>query len=325
MSKGHRKRDKLGEAFAAADLANPIVDLPTGVRGCGRCGIAVRMATDPPTITVTALSVTGPMALTTAGQRFSREFILPLCGPCAERRDRAATWSDDSALRAAWGSPDIVIMRTWATLDAFAVLDQPEPTTAHDVWRAHAHLGAAGAAAQWALRYAPTLAKGATVEQGTLNPWGHVDEPLREEARDGYAALLAARIDAPVEHPCPGGGCLYCGVDHVVAMRSADPWTPHTLTTSSIGGGQGSRAGFLCPTCEAAYQHEGANGMTALTRALCDALGFREGRQGYPEATGLTAWCARKRAPSDTPFGWLPNLDALREEHGTESPSSPRR
>ncbi|WP_062304134.1 hypothetical protein [Demequina subtropica] len=332
MSKGHHKRDAMAERFAAADLANPIVDLPTDVRGCARCGVAVRMSTDPPTITATSISVAGPMAMTSAGQRFHRETILPLCPACTERREVAQRWADDEwTLAQRWGSLPVVVGRVWCALDGIVLAGGKPPESVRDVLLAAKHLGDIGNGAQWSLRFSPVLAQGAKPEQGTMRPWGHVAESVRTDARAAYAAMLLARVDQPIMRACPSRGCLYCGVGSVLALRSAEPWTPHMFTLAPIGGGQGragqaSRAGFLCPTCERAYQDEGqANGMSALTRSLLVALGHREGRDGPPIASGLEAWCVTERPPSAEPFGWLSNLDRLRAEWGPRPESASQR
>ncbi|WP_062202043.1 hypothetical protein [Demequina salsinemoris] len=271
------KRNRFQAEFEAVDRTQPVKDLPEGVRGCARCGLAVRMETEPPTVTVTTMGTetTLSMGLTPQG---GGQVVLPLCQACAARRDLAQRWAHDDALRRRYGSPDIVAARVWCALDGCELAGQAPPTTAPDMLRVVAAMMDAGAAAQFAARLSPVTVKGANAQQGTLTPWGHVSDDDRDDARAAYVDMLAAKVDRPTRQPCPSGGCLYCGVDAVTALTRSKPWTPHTFRVKSIGGrDNAARAGFLCPTCERAYVTEGANGPSALDvlpREVVNAVGW---------------------------------------------------
>lgn len=170
------------------------------------------MSTEPPTITVTSQATSGSAALTAAGRMFQREQNLPLCLDCAARRERAERWSFDPSLTALWGSPSVVAMRVWAALDALALLDQGEPTSARDVRLAVIHLQDAGAAAQWALRLAPVPDPNAKPDQGTIAPWAHLPVDLLVNTRAAYTTMLAARIDQPTAHAHPRANRRQAGI-----------------------------------------------------------------------------------------------------------------
>ena len=147
--------------------------------------------------------------------------------------------------------------------------------------------------------------------------FSHVTVERSAAVRAAYAAVLRERVrrDAPpVLVSPPAGGpraCLLCGQGAVqVPAVAADVpvWFRRALTPSSLGGrGPAAIEGWVCPSCDAAIEAEGAVGPTALvnalTRSLDPALAQRV-RQADAEGAlrGLVGWAVTGQPPNERPW-----------------------
>lgn len=207
-------------------------------------------------------------------------------------------------------------------LDVIAVT--PRTRTERDVALLLQHMTIVGGLGRWIARFSPMQIERAEVLTAAARPWSHVGEDLRGEMRDNYAALLADRTETPVMVAAPRdddgqpGGCLFCGVGAVSALRSQPPpWHPLRASPGSLGGrGASPVYGHLCPPCWQAREDAGATGPTAMESALLRHLGVRRRALDPIELVGLIGWggLPAGTAPNTRPWEHFYNLEALRDD-----------
>ncbi len=283
------------------------VALPPEALACVTCGVAVRDGTGP-VITLNSFGrgdLPSPHLLA-AHQEF--EWTFSLCPECAGLRRRAAELlAADPHYRARTGSEDIALHRVEVALGALAALGQSLPAGTSLAVLTH-HLSSAGARARWSARFVPLL--GPLGESGTCAPWPWACVSVGQQAalRDGYAALLAARIaltradvalaPPPIEPSRLAGGsgagavpildgCVLCGVGVVTVTAArvtelggpesarAAVWRPITVSgPDSLGGRHGPERveGYACPACARAIASVGSVGPGAMEASLAEHL-----------------------------------------------------
>jgi len=293
------------------------VALEVGRLACLACGVGVPGPHD----VVTSFHSTERLRL--VSERMTR------CLACAANETTAeAILAEHPAVERSIGGHSVAVYRVASALDALAALHShgvrtlPLSMLTEDdraVKMLIALLLPVGAAARWSSRFAPVLAKDATRGTAVLRPWGHLDAPVVQALRDGYAALLRARVTRPRPIPPPADGprgCLLCGVATVRAMPSADVWTPVKVNVAALGGQPRPEPlpGYLCPPCSHAADEAGGIGPTAMERSLLDHLGV--GRSlAATDLVGVIGWCADPKhpEPSQTPWEHLGDQTALVE------------
>lgn len=254
---------------------------------------------------------------------------------------------------------DGVVSLVRSTLAALVVLGIPEPSAEHLTREALStavrHLAPLGSSLSWRSRFAPTRHPDARADTANPRPWAHVRVSDRTRLRTAYGAVMADRLAltaAPVDLAPPAltrddlagtnpalpvqGGCLFCGVGTVTvpalavarlggtARAARDVWTLRRLAPQYLGGltSPVNLAGHLCPPCNAAAEHVGALGPSALERALVVHLGAGgTWRDDADTLAGLKGWgavysdtlranCAPPQ-PNSTPWAHVPNLPGL--------------
>jgi len=303
------------------------VPLPAGHLACLACGIAVPASRDG-LVVAEAIAREGqppraprPGATTVLRTEFLR------CDACADRLEVVHRLLDaHPRIRLRLGD-DTAEHQMECALLALAVLGHAasEDTPEAVLLSLLRHLTPPGAAARWLARFAPVVVAGAAPGTCSPYPWAHIRHGLRQQLREGYAAVLRDRVAAnapPVRLPPPeieedsgavpvSGGCLLCGVDAVAlpASRVAvlggreeaqrEVWRRLTAASpASLGGvGPDRITGHVCPACADALNWVGSIGPTAMKRALIEHLRaagsedeadrLREG-----EIEGLVGWGA---------------------------------
>ncbi len=287
-----------------------IAALPEGKIACARCGTP----TDGPGTPYRVLSrqVALPRGLTrTEAMPDGASVRLGDCSECAAVTSAAAAIVADNPWMASHiGSP--AQHQVACALDALRVIGAPMPVGIRDdvAWDL-LRLTTLGSAARWASRFAPVTEAGAREDRAASEPWLFVGLELRAEIQHAYVAWLARRRP-PRPVPCPSGGCMLCGVASVLARHGDKPWRATSANASVLGGGGGSIAGHLCPTCQTAQDEAGSHMLDAAVLAVADPdRAFRRKRPEPPRLDGLVAWALLSEAPNDEPFQHH-DIDGLR-------------
>ncbi len=292
--------------------------LPLGIRrlpdaehaACRACGTVC--GPTAPRSTFTALGYVDRLGV--------REYTTPAevtfatCDRCAALDAHAAATLDaHPAIRRAIGSPSIGRHRIVSAFHALAVLgvEPAETYTADGLTSLLDRLTAPGVSAAWSSRFVPIREADVSRDTAAAEPWLHVGSELRAEIRRQYTDHLADRMP-PRAVACPSRGCAWCGVGTVMAKRTAEPWTPHTMSPASLGGvGPHSLAVHLCPTCER-IREDGGSIRSAVLDLVDPGRRLRRRRPYEPEVNGVRGWAVMGGRPNAAPFAHL-DLDGVRE------------
>jgi hypothetical protein len=307
--------------------------LPADHLACLVCGVAVA---SPPEAERVALSVWGradtPFLPHVKANAPPSEVMMTRCAACIGVHERARAVLA-SHPRVEWAIGTVALHQLECALDALdALAAQPgrmlsgrvEALTESDaaVRALLTALTTPGAMARWAARFAPVTLRDAAPDSAATSRWAHLSDGHVKALRDGYAALLRARIQVPGPvRPPDGAGCLLCGIGsvQVVPSRAHEAWTWRRVRPSVLGGKAGPEPvdGYLCPACVRAVVAVGSIGPTAMERALLAHLGVGQRSLSATELVGLVAWCAvtpRPSEPNARPWEHVAGLAALADE-----------
>jgi len=250
-----------------------------------------------------------------------RDTTVTRCDSCADRRELAAELLAEhprvarglgpvglDQLDAALAALDAIGLRPRKVVGSLVVSDE-------EVRELLAVLRDPGAAVLWS--------ESLTSKGG--GRWAHVEREDRAAAKAACRQLVHLNVEtpAPCAPPSRDGAltaCLLCGVGALRVKRheAESVWGAlRRVQPGTLGGALRPEpvAGFLCPECRVAVEHEGAPGMGAVRRALLWSLGrVKEsgGRWHVKLGSNIRAWAAVPGAePNSTPWGHL-DLASLR-------------
>jgi hypothetical protein len=279
--------------------------LPLGIRrlpdaehaACHACG-----AVCGPTAPRSTFHITG-RADHLGVRGVAAEATFATCERCATLDSLAARTLDaHPVIRRAIGSPSIGRYRIVSAFQALSVLGlEPSDTYTHDALASLLdRLSAPGASASFSRLFSPTMLADTIPNSAATEPWLHVGTELRSAIRYEYGQHLADRMP-PRPVACPTRGCAWCGIASVMAKRTAEPWTPVTVS--------GAR-GHLCPTCE---HYRDYGGMPAAVFDYLDPdRAIRRRFPVRPELRDVRAWALSGEPPSAEPWAHV-DIDGARD------------
>ena len=297
------------------------VQLSGSLLPCGVCGVAVNgphLQRDVAELTISAVD---DPRLGVRELHPPRSLAVTRCAACRGRLDRARAAVDAfGAFAARLGSRSLVVERLEAVLAVEGVTGEAvRLESPRDLSTVLEHLNVAGAAALWSARFSPVQASDARLGVANAAPFAHVDDEVRQAARDGLAALLRSRllrtgpVTVPLGPPVDSArrGCLLCGV------ATSTVWEALTASTRSLGGCPSAEPveGDVCSACSDVLADVGSVGQTALRRALLQHLGMtRTFALDQIEMTVL-GWGALPdgTAPNSSPWAHV-DVEALRRD-----------